>query len=193
MARVIEYNPQEVLNKAMDLFWSKGYESTSIQDIVSETGLKPGSLYAAYKNKEGIFQAVIELYMVNSLRIVKDILEADDDILKKIENFLNVVIVDAISNDKYNGCLLVKTLLVVSHKDEKIQQHIVGFYRQLEPLVQNTLQTAKEQAKINIDPREFTKFIFSTIYGTHVYYKSFGDKEIMKKNVDFLLESLKSK
>ena len=191
MARVIEYDPQDVLQKAMNIFWEKGYESTSIQDIVMTTGLKPGSLYAAYKNKEGIFKAVLELYTASSLNIIKKILEADEDMLKNIKNFLNLLIVDVISNETHNGCLLVKTLLVVSHKDEKIQEQIVAFYKQLEPLVENTLKRAKEQGQTDVDAKEFTKFIFSIVYGTHVHYKTFKDKEILKKNVRYLMEYLK--
>ena len=191
MARSIEYNPQEVLTKAMNLFWEKGYESTSVQDIVAVTGLKPGSLYSAYGNKEGIFKAVIEMYTVNSLKRVKDILEAEEDALKNIENFLNLVIVEVISNALHNGCLLVKTLLVISHKDEKIQEQIIEFYKQLQPLVQKVLTEAKKQGQTHVEPNEFTSFIFSTIYGTHVHYKTFRKKAILEQNVAFLMESLR--
>ena len=128
MARKIEYNPEEVLTKAMNLFWEKGYEATSIQDIVAVTGLKPGSLYSAYANKEGIFKAVLEMYTANSLQTVKDTLEEKEDAIQNIENFLNLVIVQVLSNTLHNGCLLVKTLLVISHKDEKIQEKIIAFY-----------------------------------------------------------------
>jgi len=115
MARSIEYNPEEVLTKAMYLFWEKGYESTSIQDIVAVTGLKPGSLYAAYQNKEGIFQAVIEMYTNYSLKKVTDTLKATDDTLKNIENFLNLVIVQVISDETHNGCLLVTDVTIIQN------------------------------------------------------------------------------
>jgi len=193
MARSIEYNPQEVLTKAMNLFWKKGYESTSIQDIVAVTGLKPGSLYSAYGNKEGIFKAVIEMYTANSLKTVKEILEGKEDPIKSIEKFLNLVIVEVLSNTLHNGCLLVKTLLVISHKDEKIQEQIVSFYKQLQPLVQKILTQAKEQGQTTVDPAKFTTFIFSTIYGTHAHYKAFKNKDILEQNVALLMESLRKR
>ena len=191
MARSIEYNPEEVLTKAMYLFWEKGYESTSIQDIVAVTGLKPGSLYAAYQNKEGIFQAVIEMYTNYSLKKVTDTLKATDDTLKNIENFLNLVIVQVISDETHNGCLLVKTLLVMTHKDIRIQEQIAEFYKKLEPIVNVMLVKAQKNGQTNVNSDEFSKFIFSTIYGTHVHYKTFRDKTVLQQNVDFLMDGLR--
>jgi len=191
MARTIEYDPKEVLTKAMNLFWEKGYESTSIQDIVTATGLKPGSLYAAYGNKEGIFKAVIEMYTAYSLQTVTNILEADGDMLENIEAFLNLVIITVISNETNNGCLLVKTLLVVSHKDEKIQKQIAKFYEQLEPILKNSIIKAKERGQTLVEPDVFTTFIFSTIYGSHVHYKTFKQKKILQQNVALLMKQLR--
>jgi len=192
MARTIEYNPEVVLTQAMHLFWEKGYESTSIQDIVKATGLKPGSLYAAYGNKEGIFNAVIAMYSTNSLEKVEDILNAQGNKLKNIENFLNLVIIDVISNTDHHGCLLVKTLLVISHKDKKIQEQIVTFYKQLQPLVEKLLETSKKEGLTTVDAAEYTSFIFSTIYGTHAHFKTFGEKNILQQNVSILMRNLKS-
>lgn len=192
MARTIEYDPKEVLTKAMNLFWEKGYVSTSIQDIVKVTGLKPGSLYAAYGNKEGIFKAVIEMYTAYSLQTVTNILESDGDILENIEAFLNLVIVTVISNEANNGCLLVKTLLVVSHKDEKIQKQIAEFYKQLEPTLENSIIKAKERGQTLVEPDVFTTFIFSTIYGSHVHYKTFKQKEMLEQNVALLMKQLRA-
>lgn len=192
MARTIEYNPKEVLTQAMNLFWEKGYKSTSIQDIVTATKIKPGSIYAAYGNKEGIFKAVIELYTVSSLEKVTNILKADGDILENIEEFLNVAIITAISNEINNGCLLVKTLLVVSHKDEKIQEQIVMFYKQLESILKNSITKAKERGQTLVEPDMFTIFIFSTIYGSHVHYKTFKQKKILEQNVALLMKQLRA-
>ena len=191
MARSIEYNPQEVLTKTMYLFWEKGYEATSIQDIVAVTGLKPGSLYSAYGSKEGIFKAVLEMYQNQSLKEVREILEAKGDVLQNVKIFFNFVIVKAISNEVNEGCLLVKTLLVVSHKDKKVQEQIVKFYQELAPILKNAIKKLKKRGETSVNPDMFTKFAFSTIYGSHVHYKTFKDKTILEDNVQFLMQGLK--
>ena len=191
MARVIEYDPQEVLEKTMELFWHKGYEATSIQDIVAATGLKPGSIYAAYKNKEGMFNAVLNMYTSNSLKTINEVLNKSDDILQNIEDFLQIVIIDILANEKHNGCLLVKTLLVVSHKDERVQQEIANFYKQLQPILTATLKEAKNKGLTNVDVDVFVNFIFSNIYGSHVHYKTFKDIQIPKQNVAMIMDNLR--
>jgi len=190
MARPIQHNPEEVLTKTMNLFWEKGYESTSIQDIVAVTGLKPGSLYNIFGNKEGIFESVLALYAHNNIQSVKEVLEQGDDYILNIEKFLNEIVINAIANEQTNGCLLVKTLLVVSHKDKKIQDQIVKVFEEVEVLLKEAIQKAKADGKTLVDPSSFAKFIISNIYGTHVYYKANRDEKVLKENVSFLMESL---
>jgi len=190
MARPIQHDPQEVVRKTMHLFWKKGYESTSVQDIVKETGLKPGSLYNIFGNKEGIFGTVLELYSTQSLKTVKETLQATDDYKENIKNFLNEIVITTIANEKTNGCLLVKTLLVVSHKDEKIQKKIVAFFDEVEQLLKEILGKAKHEGKTSVDPTSFSKFIISTIYGSHVYYKASKDENALRENVALVLELL---
>jgi len=191
MARPIQHDPQEVVRKTMHLFWEKGYESTSVQDIVKETGLKPGSLYNIFGNKEGIFETVLELYSTQSLKTVKETLQATDDYKKNIKNFLNEIVITTIANEKTNGCLLVKTLLVVSHKDAKIQKKIVAFFDEVEQLLKEILEKAKAEEKTSVDPTSFSKFIISNVYGSHVYYKASKDEKALRENVALVLELLK--
>jgi len=191
MARPIQHDPQEVIEKTMNLFWEKGYESTSIQDIVKVTGLKPGSLYNIFGNKEGVFERVLERYANENLTQVKKILKANENYIENITNFLNEIVINTIANERTNGCLLVKTLLVVSHKDEKIQAYIVDFFKKVEQLLKEILEKAKVKGQTSVDPTSFSKFIVSTIYGSHVYYKASKDEEALRENVALLLRLLR--
>ncbi len=190
MARPIKYNPEKVLTDAMNLFWENGYEATSIKDIVEVTGLKPGSLYNLYGNKEGIFDAVIDQYTTTNLVYIRAILTKEGDALQNIQTFLKDVIVATIANRKINGCLLVKTLLVIPHNDEKIQKHIMAFFDQIEALLTQTIHKAKAQGKTTVDPKSFAKFIVTTIFGLHAYHKTHHDIKIIEQSVDHLYNAL---
>ena len=193
MARPIGYDPQEVLTKAMNIFWTQGYEATSIQDIVNETGLKPGSLYNIYDNKDGLFKAVLEMYANDALKEAVNILNKGEDAVENIENFLHEIVSTSILNEETNGCLLVKTLLVVSHKDAKIQEYITDVFSKVEILLKETLQKAVNAGQTKVDAVSFSKFIITTIYGAHVYYKSNHDKVALEKTLQYLLEILHDK
>ena len=190
MARPIQYDPKEVLDKAMNIFWKKGYEQTSIQDIVAVTGLKPGSIYNIYGNKEGLFEAVLDLYATEALRVAKEVLLEGDDGLKNIEKFLDDVVLSSISNEKTNGCLMVKTLLIVSHKDTKIQTYITKVFQEVERYIVTVLQSCQDKGQISVNPEDFARLIIITMYGAHVYYKTSKDAEALRRSVHILLDTL---
>jgi len=190
MARPIGYNPEEVLKNAMQVFWEKGYDMTSIQDIVAVTGLKPGSLYNVYGSKEGLFEAVLDLYASEALRVAKEVLLEGADGLKNIEKFLHDVVLSSISNEKTNGCLMVKTLLIVSHKDSKIQTYITKVFQEVERYIVAVLQSSKDKGEVSVNPEDYARFIIITMYGAHVYYKTSKDEEALRRSVHILLDTL---
>ena len=191
MSRPIEHDPKEVLTKTMHLFWEQGYDNTSVRDVVKATGLKPGSLYNMYGNKEGIFEAVVDFYSKVNKKYVKDTLLKDDNGLKNIEIFLNDIVIATIANEKTKGCLLVKTLLVVLPKDEKIQQSIKNIFDEIEVILEEALCIVKKNNQTKVDTKTFSKFIVSTIYGAHVYYKTNKDEKMLQDSVDLLMAMLK--
>ena len=191
MARPIQYDPEEVLQQAMHIFWEKGYEQTSIQDIVAVTGLKPGSLYNLYGNKEGLFEAVLTLYSEQALEVAKSILVVNDTLIENIEAFLHKVVIAAIADENTDGCLMVKTLLTASHKDEKIQKCITKVFNQVEALLCNVLIEAKKEGETTVDPILFSRLIIITMYGAHVYYKTSKDEKALKESVQILVDTLK--
>lgn len=75
MARPRAFDEEEVLQKAMMVFWQKGYEATSLPDLLEATGLARGSLYKAFKSKRGLFLRVLEDYLLQArttLRLALD-------------------------------------------------------------------------------------------------------------------------
>src|SRR5271170_4685314 len=62
MAGVKQFDSEEVLERAMVVFWRNGYQATSIQDLVEATGVNRGSLYATFGDKRGLFLAVLDHY-----------------------------------------------------------------------------------------------------------------------------------
>ncbi|NUR84214.1 MAG: helix-turn-helix transcriptional regulator, partial [Nonomuraea sp.] len=66
MARTREFDTDAAVERAMDVFWSRGYAATSIQDLVEATGVGRGSLYAAFGSKEGLYEAALLRYAARS-------------------------------------------------------------------------------------------------------------------------------
>jgi TetR/AcrR family transcriptional repressor of nem operon len=90
MARPIAYDPDEALEKATDLFWSRGYQSVSVDDLVRTTGLNRHSLYARYGNKYGLFKAALGRYGSHAVGIIKDILTGPGAPSERLERLMHL-------------------------------------------------------------------------------------------------------
>ena len=71
MARPREFDEHQALTAAMQQFWERGYEATSLSDLTRAMGIQRPSLYGAFGGKESLFQAAIELYAKNSLTFIR--------------------------------------------------------------------------------------------------------------------------
>jgi TetR/AcrR family transcriptional repressor of nem operon len=106
MARTREFDLSTTLDQAMRVFWRKGYAATSMSDIYAATGLKPGSVYAAFKDKEGLFQQVFDHYA----GFFRATLPTDSQGVAAIRAWI-VLQARLASEDKDRaGCLIVNTV-----------------------------------------------------------------------------------
>ena len=91
LARPRSFEKLEVLNRAMKVFWEKGYAGTSISELAEQTGLQPGSLYGTFGDKETLFEKVLEHYRKTVIEPRLNILETDKPIQQRILEFLEDV------------------------------------------------------------------------------------------------------
>jgi TetR/AcrR family transcriptional repressor of nem operon len=106
MARTREFDLTAALDQAMRVFWRKGYAATAMSDIYAATGLKPGSIYAAFRDKEGLFQQVFEHYA----GFFRSTLPTDTEGLAAIRAWIALQAKLASDDSDRAGCLIVNTV-----------------------------------------------------------------------------------
>jgi AcrR family transcriptional regulator len=106
MARPVQHDPSEVLEKATQLFWDKGYRGVSVSDLVAKTGLLPGSLYARYGSKEGVYTACVQHYaeVAEGWRRPFEVLPSP---MERIRTLFRTMVAQVTSDDGRRGCFLV--------------------------------------------------------------------------------------
>lgn len=113
MARPQQFDTDEVLDHALLVFWKKGYESASIQDLVDATGLNRGSLYNSFGDKAELFALVMDRYRANSpakpLVVAANDLESVTDARALITKFFSDLVERAQKDGDHKGCLLTNT------------------------------------------------------------------------------------
>lgn len=106
MGRPREFDTGEALENAMKAFWTKGYDGTSIQDLMAATGLKKQSLYGAFGNKRELYVASLKRFDETRLRQSAQILAAPGSARTRIANLLQGVIDRACDGHDRSGCFL---------------------------------------------------------------------------------------
>ncbi|MEM1180678.1 MAG: helix-turn-helix domain-containing protein [Acidobacteriota bacterium] len=108
MARQREFDTEETLEKAMRLFWQKGYSETSVRDLVKGTGVAHAGLYAAFGDKRGLFEAALERYAEFMLPLF-DRLAAPGAGRQAIADFFATVASSAVEGRFRHGCMVANT------------------------------------------------------------------------------------
>ncbi len=170
MGRDKKYNRTELLNKAVELFWQKGFHATSTADLVEALGINRKSLYAEFGSKQGLFEAALEHYSNNHLNQIFASIEGD----KATETGLDAIkaifedLARAAEGASYGlGCLLCNTASERASLDPSVGTQIDAY---IERIKQNFLQILLNSEKNktlgrNIDTENIASFLTSSLLG----------------------------
>lgn len=150
MARKKEYKKETVIEAATKLFWQKGYNGTSMNDLVKHTGLNKQSMYKEFGNKESLFLYCLSYYVIDDHKEVREILTKEPLSLNNVEEFLNNRINYALS-DHCHGCLLVNTVIEKETLSEKINDRVYSILKAQETLIYFCLDAAMKRGEISKD------------------------------------------
>ena len=168
MVRHREFDTEEVLDKAIELFGKKGYSKTSIQDLVDYLGIGRGSLYNAFENKHAIFLAALDRYA--NRRIASHLRALTENSPRKSFRKMFRNYIDDILDDTDNkGCLLMATA-ELGTSDPEVAKRIEWVHRQMDDCFTDALRAAKQKGELakNSDPRALALFFHNTMRGLRV-------------------------
>ena len=194
MPRAAEYDRDTVIAQATDVFWARGYGRTSVGDLVAATGLQPGSLYAAFGNKKGLFLEVIDAYNQGFIARIRDLRDEDDASIDKIEALLAEIVEDAGSDESERGCLTVNALLELSLHDKDIARKLRGYNAELRKAFAWLLKDAQTEGDVDPaqDPNELASFLVNNLWGLRVMCKSRPDRASLEAIVNGVLSALRA-
>ncbi|ANS75923.1 hypothetical protein AWM70_16120 [Paenibacillus yonginensis] len=183
MARPREFDQNEALDKALDLFWSKGFEKTSIQDLVEHTGVHRGSLYDTFGDKNQLFAACLERFHSLHKDRVFQILKESGEPREILERFFDELITGAMNNkDQRRGCFITNTAMELGSVDELISARIGSYLGDMETHFKDFLQRSQPSGDLNdnLDIDEMARFLLSTRQGLYVLGKTATDRRLLE-------------
>lgn len=169
--RVAEFDREFVLRQAMLAFTQCGYAKTSMQKLTQVTGLHPGSLYAAFSNKKGVFLAAIEQYQTDKNQQFNAFFCNNAPVLPNLRAYLALVVTECLGGDSMKVCLLTKSITEVEGQDSQISKVLSDNLNAYEQAIAFQLNRAITQHEIspNRSAQQLARFFAMGLYGLRTY------------------------
>lgn len=173
MPRNKQFDEQQVLEKAMELFWKKGYNGTSIQDLVEHLGINRASLYDTYGGKDALFEKTFEYYQQINAQKTKELLAQTPSVKEGLRNLFGLLIEQAVKDADKKGCFVVNTTTELIPNDEKWLPVLNRNRNTFENLFFQHLQRGVAQGEISPDKdlKSIAALLFALNNGLQVVAK----------------------
>jgi TetR/AcrR family transcriptional repressor of nem operon len=185
VGRPREFDEQRALEAAMDAFWKKGYESTSLSDLCCCTGLHKGSLYQAFGDKHQLFMRSLNHYADREFREVADVALRQDSPLDSIRALVRTVCDHAAEG---RGCLMINSMVELAPHDPAVRDMLAQEGQRRIAMMTELLTKAQELGEIRaeLDPLKLAQQLMVGLAGSAALVKGL----ITTEEVMDLLESM---
>lgn len=192
MARPREFERDEVVEKALSVFWRQGYRATSVQDLVVATGLNRGSLYDTFGDKHSLFLETVEHYCANvsARRLAR--LEKPGPLRRRIAGFFQGIIDFAQGEGRLLGCLMTNSTVELAPHNRDARLAVISNMAATEAAFRRVLTRAKKEGALGADksPTDLARFFTVTADGLNVMAKAAPEPAALRSVVRVALQAL---
>jgi AcrR family transcriptional regulator len=178
-----------IVMTAMELFWEKGFQSTSIADILSRTQVHSGSLYHFFPGKQDVLAAVLEAYRDGIEEwLLKPAWSGVDDPIERIFALLNGYRTQLITTDCTYGCPIGSLALELHEPDPTIRALLSANFANWTAAITRCLDEAGEKLPAGLDRRRLAEFTLTVMEGAIMQARTYRDIESFDRNIAVLRE-----
>ncbi len=164
VGRPREFDEREVLERALEVFWERGYEATSVADLLEATGLKKGSLYQAFGDKREFFLRALEHYVRRGEARVQARLEGEGPLRVRLREALSSTCTDP---NRKRGCFAVNCLVELAPHDPQVRALIARHFRSIERLVEAAIERGVQAGEVQAKapPAQLARLLQTVLTG----------------------------
>lgn len=191
MARPQEFDTAEALHQAMKLFWRKGYEATSLSDLLDATGLSKSSLYGTFGSKRELFLDAFDAYREHRAREMHRMLRVGSG-RQAIEDFFLAIIADADASEFTNGCMGINEAVEMAPHDTDIRLRVIEDFRNIEAAMIQAIERGQADGSITNaeDASRLSKLFLVGFPGLQVMVRAGCGKATLDQTLGVLLSVL---
>jgi TetR/AcrR family transcriptional repressor of nem operon len=174
VARPRAFDEDQAVDCALNLFWRRGYEATSVRDVLQHTGLGQGSLYAAFGDKHGLYLRALDRYADRATCQVVERLKAEGPVKPAIEALLRDMADDALCDPDRKGCLFVNAAAELVPHDPEVARRVEAAFARIEDALAGAVRRGQESGELagGRDPRTLAQFLLTAVQGVRVVGKA---------------------
>ena len=190
MARCVEFNECEIIEKAMNVFWEKGYHGTSMQDLVDAMQINRSSLYNTIGDKHALFIKCVTSYAEVGFRETQEKIAKEKSGLQALINIIKDKAAWVV--DSQNGCLGMKTIFEIAPEDVEVRNVLSKNGERYLKMISDVIQKAIDAGELDgsEDASLLAEYIMTTFTGWKQAFILNGDPIIIKKMSEYLIKSI---
>jgi TetR/AcrR family transcriptional repressor of nem operon len=193
MSRPREFEMDEALERALDVFWSKGYQGASMADLLAAMGLSKSSFYAAFGCKRDVFAAALRRYSDGYLAEARQLFDPAGDPLAQLRAYLLRAIESGAPTDCVRrGCMIVNVAVELAPEDTAIEQEVRAHSERMVSLLAEVLRRGQQQGRIlpDITVEHWGRHLLTMVTGLYVLRKGGAEPALLFPVIDTCLTSI---
>jgi TetR/AcrR family transcriptional repressor of nem operon len=182
MPRPREFDETTALEAAIECFWQRGYEATSLRDLTASMGLTAPSLYNAFGDKEELFARALERYLDRTTRGRLRRLEKTLAPKKALHRFFAEIIDHSVKDKQRKGCLLVNSALEVAPHHAKCRAVIAEQFGEIEAFFKRRILAAQADKTVSfdVDAADVARLLLGVLLGVRVLARTKPDRDVLE-------------
>ncbi|HEY4430855.1 MAG TPA: TetR/AcrR family transcriptional regulator [Paenibacillus sp.] len=193
MARQREFDEEKALDAAMQVFWEKGFEATSLSDLTSRMGIQRPSIYAAFGDKKGLFEAALRKYTSSHAAYVRAKLQNNPSVKEAFRTFFENMVIKEYGKSPNWGCFCINSMVELSPHDEKFEILTREHQMYLSVIFQETIERGLRSGELDagINAKGLAQTLVVSLIGLTVIMKSRPERSFVDNSVKEVLTLLR--
>lgn len=193
MARTREFDVEKTLDAAMQLFWEKGYEATSLSDLTSRMGIQRPSIYSTFGDKKELFEAALRKYTKLHASHVRNRLHNNPSAKEAFRAFFEGLVAEEYEESSSRGCFCINTMVELAPHDEKFEILTREHQMYLSVIFQETIERGIQSGEfeIGVNAKALAQTLVVSLIGLTVMMKSRPERSFVDNTLEVILTLLK--
>ncbi|MGL6259305.1 TetR/AcrR family transcriptional regulator [Vibrio sp. WXL210] len=186
MAKSAKFDRFEVIDKATQLYWQKGFHATSMRNLQDVIDLRPGSIYAAFGSKEALFKETLQYYSDSGVAKLARFRNQHGSPLQALKQFIRSQVIGSLTQAPSGMCMLAKTVAELTDEHAELLDFTRKALQRMEGEFAKVLSDAQKAGELDAskDPKKMAGYVQVQIAGLRTYAKVCNDPQRLEEMID---------